>query len=146
MICHWIRKTLGITKKGSDVVYKFSDRSVQRMQGVHPDLIRCAEIALSYGEMDITVLKDGGVRTIERQKELKNSGASKTLNSKHLLQDDGFGYAIDLAPYPIDWNDIRRFEKLGKLMLKASKEVGINLKWGGEWRSFKDYPHFEIKS
>lgn len=95
--------------------------------------------------MDITVLPDGGVRTPERQAELVKKGASKTLISKHLPQKDGYGHAIDLAPYPVEWANIKRFKDLGALMKRAAKELGIEIEWGGDWKSFKDYPHYQLK-
>lgn len=96
--------------------------------------------------MDITVLPDGGVRTHERQAELVKKGVSKTLNSYHLKQSDGYGHAIDLAPYPVEWGNIQRFKDLGALMKRAAKELGIEIEWGGEiWPKFKDYPHYQLK-
>lgn len=127
------------------MAYRYGKTSKSRMKGVHPKLIECAELALSYGVMDLTVLPDGGLRTPERQMELVEKGASKTLHSKHLPQDDGYSHAIDLAPYPVDWSDIDRFVMYGTLMFRAAAEVGLILRWGGHWNSFKDYPHFEIK-
>jgi peptidoglycan L-alanyl-D-glutamate endopeptidase CwlK len=52
--------------------------------------------------------------------------------------------AIDIAPYPIDWKNIERFKELGALMKKIAAEKGIALRWGGDFKSFKDYPHFEL--
>lgn len=124
---------------------KWSPKSLERMKGVHPDLINVANKALSYQEMDITVLPDGGVRTPERQVELVAKGVSKTLNSKHLIQKDGFGHALDLAPYPIDWQDINKFKELIKLMKRAATELGVQIIAGGDWKSFRDYPHYELK-
>ena len=125
--------------------YSFGDTSKKRMEGVHPKLIECAELALSYGLIDMTILPDGGLRTLERQKEFVKSGASQTIKSKHVAQSDGYSHAIDLAPYPIDWNNIERFLLVATLMFKAAAELEINLCWGGHWKSFKDYPHFELE-
>lgn len=124
---------------------KWSRASLERRKGVHPDLISVSDKALSYGEMDITVLPDGGVRTPERQFELFNKGVSKTLNSYHLIQEDGYGHAIDLAPYPIDWKNIDRFRKLAKLMKRAAAELGIEIEHGGDWKHFKDWPHWQLR-
>lgn len=124
----------------------WSARSLKRRKGVHPDLLAVCDKALSYGLLDITVLPDGGVRTIEKQKELVAKGASKTLKSKHLIQKDGYGHAIDLAPYPIDWQDHLRFKDLSRLMKRAAKELGIEIEWGGDWQSFIDMPHYELRS
>lgn len=126
---------------------KWSRASLERRKGVHPDLISVCDKALSYGEMDIAVLPDGGVRTLEKQKELLAKGASKTMKSKHLKQRDGYGHAIDIAPYPIDWKNLERFKKLSKLMKRAARELGVDIEWGGECfgPKFFDGPHYQLK-
>jgi len=125
-------------------MYKFGETSKKRLEGVHPKLIYTAETALSYGVLDLTVVPYGGLRTIDDQKDLVARGASQTMRSKHLPQNDGYGHAVDLAPYPVDWLDIPRFVMAGSLMFRAAAEHGLILRWGGHWRNFKDYPHFEI--
>jgi peptidoglycan L-alanyl-D-glutamate endopeptidase CwlK len=52
--------------------------------------------------------------------------------------------AADLAPYPLDWNDTARFEALAKVVLACAKRLGVPLTWGGDWKRFKDFPHFEL--
>lgn len=94
---------------------------------------------------DIIVLE--GIRSPERQKQLVAEGKSKTMNSRHLTGD-----AVDLAPYPIDWNDKKRFEEMASHMLAASKLVGVRITWGGDWNEngrsddekFYDGPHFQL--
>lgn len=66
-------------------------RSLGRLEGVHPDLVRIVKTAASISDLDFTVLE--GLRTVERQKELVKQGASKTMKSRHLT-----GHAVDLAP------------------------------------------------
>ncbi len=114
------------------------------MKGVHPLLIKCAEKALSYGVLDATVVPYGGLRTLEDQKKLVARGASKTLNSLHREQSTGYGHAIDLAPYPVDWSDTSRFFMFATLMFRAAAELGIPLEWGGHWKTFKDFPHYQL--
>ncbi len=52
--------------------------------------------------------------------------------------------AVDLAPYPIDWNDLKRFHELAGRILEVAALLDIPLTWGGHWHSFKDYPHYEL--
>jgi peptidoglycan LD-endopeptidase CwlK len=99
---------------------------------------------LSYGIMDLTVPPYGGLRTIDDQRALVAKGASQTLNSLHRVQSTGFGHAIDLVPYPVNWDDVFRFALMGSLMFRAANEIGMPLEWGGHWRTFKDYPHFQL--
>lgn len=95
---------------------------------------------------DITVLE--GIRTAERQKMLVATGKSKTMNSRHLTGD-----AVDLAPYPIDWNDKKRFEQMATVILNTAKKMGVHVRWGGDWNEngrsddekFYDGPHFELR-
>lgn len=114
------------------------------MEGVHPILRKRAEKVLSYGIMDATVPPYGGLRTLDDQRKLVASGASLTLNSLHRKQETGFGHALDLIPYPVDWNNIERFNMLATLMFRAALEDGYPHEWGGHWKRFKDYPHHQL--
>lgn len=124
---------------------KLSSKSEVRLSQVHPDLQKVIREAFNTMPFDVTVLE--GLRSNERQAELFKSGASKVRRSKH--QD---GVAVDIAPYPIDWNDKNRFNEMAKHVLIASKSLGIPVRWGGDWNmngdwkdeSFYDGPHFEL--
>ena len=117
--------------------YVLGIRSRQRLSGVHPDLVAVVERAIQITEVDFTVLE--GLRSRERQKQLVAKGASKTMNSRHLT-----GHAVDLAPWPIDWNDLDRFRQVADAMKQASEELDVPVIWGGDWRTFYDGPHFEL--
>ena len=119
--------------------FVFGKRSENRLQGVHPHLVRVARRALEITTVDFSVIE--GVRSLSRQKELVARGASKTMNSRHLT-----GHAIDIAPYidgTIRW-DWPPFYELARAMKQAADEFGIDLEWGGDWVSFKDGPHFQL--
>lgn len=122
----------------------FSQASLSRLEGVHPKLVLVCQKALSYGILDITVTPDGGVRTPEKQQQLVGDGHSQTLQSKHLIQPDGFGHAVDLAPFPINFKDTKGFYLLATLMFRAAMELKTPIEWGGHWKSFKDYGHFQL--
>ena len=125
--------------------YSFGKTSLARQEGVHPLLRQCAERALSYGIMDLTVPPLGGKRTTDQQRGLVAAGVSQTLDSLHRIQKStSFGHAIDLLPYPVDWNNLTRFNMMASLMFRAANELDIPLEWGGHWKSFKDYPHFQL--
>lgn len=125
---------------------KLGSKSKERLSTVKPELQSVVKKAFETVPFDVTVLE--GIRTVERQKELVAKGASKTMNSKHITGD-----AVDLAPYPIDWDDKSRFNELSKHMLQAASELGIKIRWGGDWNmdgdwkdeSFYDGPHFELR-
>ena len=118
------------------MVYSLGTRSLQNLSGVHPDLIKVVKRAIEITEQDFTVLE--GIRSTERQRQLYKSGASKTMNSRHIT-----GHAVDLAPWPISW-DWARFYPIADAMKQAAKDVGVEIEWGGDWKSFKDGPHFEL--
>lgn len=137
---------------------QLSNKSLDNLKGVHPDLVSVVKQAIEMGVIDFSV--NEGIRSYERQKELVASGASKTILSKHRVQDDGFGHAVDLYPYPIDMKkvnagdarEISRFGLLAGVILAIAHQSGISLRWGGDWdkdgqtldSSFFDAPHFEI--
>jgi peptidoglycan L-alanyl-D-glutamate endopeptidase CwlK len=114
-------------------------RSRERLVGVHPDLIIVMATAIQRTEIDFAVIE--GVRTLKRQKELLAAGASKTLKSRHLT-----GHAVDIAPWvhgEIRW-DWPLYNTLSKTVKQAAKDCGIHIEWGGDWKSFKDGPHWQL--
>lgn len=120
----------------------FSARSLRNLVGVHPDLIRVVGLGMNLYPHDMTVIE--GLRTLARQKELVAQGASQTLNSRHLK-----GFAVDLLPIDpatgkgtYDW---KFYHPLGDAIKAAAKELDIEVDWGGDWKSFKDGPHFELR-
>jgi peptidoglycan L-alanyl-D-glutamate endopeptidase CwlK len=141
-------------------MFTFSERSLNNLKGVHPKLVAVVHRALELTPIDFTVLE--GVRSQARQDELWAQGRTKPgqvvtwvqTSGTHGIQGDGYGHAVDLAPYPIDWNDHGRFDALANIMFAAAKEIGVTLRWGGNWdmdsviheRGESDSPHFELLS
>lgn len=120
-------------------MYSLGVRSKARLKGVHPDLVKVVERAIQLTTVDFTVLE--GVRDAVRQKKLVESGASQTLNSRHLT-----GHAVDLGAWvddQVDWS-WPLYAKINAAMQEASKLVGVPIEWGGNWRTFKDGPHFQL--
>jgi peptidoglycan L-alanyl-D-glutamate endopeptidase CwlK len=117
----------------------FSQRSEGNLNGIHPDLIKVARRALELSVVDFGVIE--GLRTMERQRQLVREGASQTLKSRHLT-----GYAIDVAAYigkDISW-DWKYYEQISSAFKKASSELKIPIEWGGDWKTLKDGPHFQL--
>ncbi len=52
--------------------------------------------------------------------------------------------AVDVVPYPVDWEDIQRFEVLAVMTKEVAARLGIKVRWGGDWVNFRDYPHWEL--
>lgn len=111
-------------------MFYFSQKSKQRLNGVHPDLVKVVNLALKKSKVDFTVLE--GLRTLARQRVLVRQGASQTLNSNHRVQKTGYGHAVDLIPYPVSWN-ITEFYPFVEAMREAAKELNVKVRWGGSW-------------
>ncbi len=122
----------------------FGKRSKQRLKGVDTKLVNVLNELVKI--MDVTIIE--GLRSQERQDELVAKGASKTRYSKHIQ-----GKAVDLAPYPIDWEDRERFHYMGGMVRGIGQQLNVNIRWGGDWdsdgeikdNSFDDLVHVEIK-
>ncbi len=111
-------------------------KSKSKLEGVHPDLVAVVELAIKNTEQDFSVIE--GLRSIERQGERVAKGKSTTMNSRHLT-----GHAVDLVPYPVSWDWVY-FYPIADAMKDAARELGVELDWGGDWKSFPDGPHFEL--
>jgi len=123
------------------MTYVLGTKSLQHLQGVHPKLDAVVRLAISQSAQDFTVQE--GLRSSARQRLLVASGASKTLDSKHLEQPDGFGHAVDLVPW-IDgtprweWGPIYH---IAAAMREAAIICATPIVWGGVWdRRLNDLP------
>lgn len=106
----------------------------------------CSLVISNY---DFTILE--GHRSNERQDELFRQGKSKLRagESKHNASPS---LAVDVAPWPIDWENHKRFYLLAGFFFQAAAELDIQLRWGGDWdgdwvhtdQSFHDLPHLEV--
>lgn len=126
------------------MTFKLGPTSLLRLQQVHPDLVKLVERAIVVSTIDFTVLE--GARTKERQAELLKAGATTTLNSRHIPGADGFARAVDLGALvggKVRW-DWPLYFKIADAMKLAAKELDIPLEWGGDWKKFKDGPHFQL--
>jgi len=114
-------------------------RSIKRLANVHPDLVRVVRAAAMRSNLDFCVLE--GLRTLDRQKELLAQGATTTLKSRHLT-----GHAVDLAAMSggeIRW-DWPLYHKLAVIIKAAAAAEKVKIEWGGDWRKFKDGPHWQL--
>ena len=96
---------------------RYGRRSRERLKGVNAKLVNVLNELIKI--MDVTIIE--GVRSKERQEELLKKGATKVKYSKHME-----GKAVDLAPYPIDWEDRERFHYMGGCLLYTSIPMGLN--------------------
>ena len=148
-------------------MYKLSNRSLDRLGGVDDRLVEVVKAAIQETEVDFGVIQ--GLRTLEEQKKLFESGASQTMKSKHLD-----GLAVDLMAYVGgrgSW-ELNVYDEIADAMKWAADDVGVPIRWGAAWhiadirdwdgtmedamndyidtrraegrRPFIDAPHFEI--
>lgn len=121
------------------MTFKLSERSLRKLEGVHDDLVKVVKRAIEITEVDFAVTE--GLRTKKRQEELVKAGASKTMKSRHLT-----GHAVDLAAVvgsEIRW-DWSLYPKIANAVKKAAYELDVPIEWGGDWKTFKDGPHFQL--
>ena len=158
-----IASFIGMQDKQEESVskYKLSERSLNNLKGVDERLVKVVKRAIEITEQDFVVIE--GLRTKEQM--MINYGKGRTASelavhgipasyakpneAKVTWLNDPFasnhakGLAVDIVPYPVDWNDISKFKKINEAMQASAKEFGIKLSYGGDWKN-KDYPHWEL--
>ena len=116
-----------------------TDRTEDKLKGVHPDLVAVIHaVRTKFPNMFIVT---EGMRTLEKQKLLFASGATTTLNSRHLT-----GHAVDVAALvdgEIRW-DWPLYKKIADVIKAEAVAQKISIQWGGDWKTFKDGPHFQL--
>jgi peptidoglycan L-alanyl-D-glutamate endopeptidase CwlK len=127
---------------------RFGKRSISRLKTCDQKLQELFYEVVKH--FDCSIIE--GHRGEERQNKAFADGNSKVKypNGKH---NQNPSVAVDVAPYPIDWSDRDRFHYFGGFVLGVAKEMGMNIRWGGDWNQdtqtkdnkFDDLVHFEIK-
>jgi peptidoglycan L-alanyl-D-glutamate endopeptidase CwlK len=135
-----------------------SPRDRKRLSGLHPDLVAVVERAAELDLVAFMVLE--GIRSPKRHAALLAAGASQTARSRHLVAPDGWAYAVDLGglvPFEdadgdgqdddgihgLRW-DWPLYRRLAEVVKVAADEIDVAIEWGGDWRRFKDGPHFQL--
>jgi peptidoglycan L-alanyl-D-glutamate endopeptidase CwlK len=121
------------------MTFALSQRSKDRLKGVHPDLVKVIEEAIKESPLDFSISE--GLRTKERQKVLFDSGKSQTMNSRHIT-----GHAIDFAVIKdgeVTW-DFKYYQLVADHIKAVAKALDVPIIWGGDWKSFRDGPHVEL--
>ena len=152
---------------------KYGKSSLEKIGTCHPDLITVLLEAERISPIDLTVIE--GIRSAARQRRLYDQGRTEpgkivthvdgfSRRSKHQAvhrlslepvidgNSDAVSLAVDIGPYPLDWNDAFGFGVVYAVMLQAAANVGVRIKSGADWDSdgdrsdqrFNDYPHFEL--
>lgn len=120
-------------------MYNFSKTSIEKLQTVDTRLQELFKKAIINSPYDFCITE--GIRNLEKQKEYVAKGVSKTLNSKHLT-----GKAVDIAVIvnnKITW-EWKYYKEVADHIKAVAEEFGLKITWGGDWKTFKDGPHFQL--
>lgn len=133
------------------MTFVLGKRSLSKLEGVHPALERVVKRAITMTMVDFAVLE--GVRTHERQMKLFAVGATSTMNSRHIPNtpkhnpDLGpVSHAVDLGAWvdgELRW-DWPLYNNIANAVKMAALDEDVKVDWGGDWRSFRDGPHFQL--
>lgn len=115
---------------------------------LHPDLAKVVRKAAAiWPYKDQVFFITCSLRTVAEQKKLVAAGASKTMRSRHLPgKTNGKAHAVDLAiklGKTVKW-DWPLYVQMAKVLKDAAKAVNVPIEWGGDWRSFRDGPHYQL--
>lgn len=124
--------------------FHLSKSSLRNLDGVHPELVDVVKLAIQLTKIDFGIPSTGGYRTASQQNELyrakKSNADGFDKKSKHQI-----GKAVDVFAYvdgQASWDE-RHLAMVACAMLEAANRLGVNLRWGGHFKSFVDMPHFE---
>lgn len=109
-------------------MFKFSQRSLNRLEGVKPELVAVANRAIEITTVDFGITE--GLRTVERQKQLVAQGRSQTMKSRHITGD-----AVDVAAYmngEVCW-ELAVYDNIADAFAQAGRELGVGVLWGAAW-------------
>ena len=128
---------------------RFGKTSRSRLKTCHEDLQKVFNEVIKH--VDCSILC--GHRGEEAQNAAVASGHSRARYPKG-RHNKKPSLAVDVAPYPVDWDDYERFTLFAGFVLGIAKSMGIGLIWGNDWNgdfntkdtTLRDYPHFELKS
>lgn len=129
---------------------ELTKRSETNLAKVHPDLVRVVRRAARLvTDPTLGFVITCGIRTLAQQRELMRIGATRTMNSRHLPgRRNGLSHAVDIAVMhngKIKW-DWPLYADMAKVFKQAARDVGVPIEWGGDWKTFKDGPHFQLPS
>ena len=147
--------------------YMLSEASIEKMKGVHPNLIELKKKAIGDSPYDFKIVQ--GLRTAEYQNSLYQQGRTKpgkivtkldgySRKSNHQAKADGYGHAVDIAvcghydqngnyvKYTTDAEmfDNKKLVEISRHVKAVAKEMGMEIVWGGDWKTLYDTPHYEL--
>ncbi len=124
---------------------KLTPADAAKLKKAHPDLVKVVRRAAEITKMPFKIGE--AARSVEQQRKNIAAGVSQTMNSRHIVSKDGLARAVDLLAMPdgskVTWS-WPPYHELATAMKQAAKDVKVPIEWGGDWKSFKDGPHFQL--
>jgi peptidoglycan L-alanyl-D-glutamate endopeptidase CwlK len=125
--------------------FTLGPKSLSRLVGVHPDLVRMVQLAITLSAVDFAVLPS--VRTQAQEAEEVKEHKSTTMHSRHLPNLQGYSCAVDLGAWvggKLTWEPVTIYASIWQAMQSAADQLQLPIEWGGAWVTFKDYDHFQL--
>lgn len=122
-------------------MFKYSKKSLKFLYTCDEKLIRLFSEALKTSPMDISIL--AGYRGSKEQNLLQAEGHSQLIYPRSMHNKEP-SLAVDVIPFPVQWEKIERFRILSYHIKIVAWKLDIKIDWGGDWKNFKDYPHWQL--
>jgi len=130
-------------------MFKYGKTSTKRLESCDPKLQELMHEVLKRSGQDVSILCGHRGEEAQNLAFMEKKSKVKFPNSNHNSYPSK---AVDIAPYPIDWDNILGFKELAFLVLEVAEDLDIEVRWGGDWdrdgdlkdQTFNDYPHFEL--
>lgn len=119
-------------------------RSQASLAHVHPDLVRVVTRAYAETRQPFEVIQ--GLRTLAEERANVAKGTSQTLHSRHLPNAEGLACAVDVAAIDeghISWSALL-YKPIAAAMKAVANELDVPIEWGGDWKTLKDWGHFQL--
>lgn len=125
------------------MIYRLGRASNQHLEGGKPDIVAVVRRAIQITQVDFSVVDC--LRTVAEQRENIKNGVSWTMDSRHMPDQDGLAFAVDIYPYHEGKTQHRPwlYRKIAKAMFRAAIELGVDIEWGGFWKG-PDMPHWQL--
>jgi len=127
------------------MTFALGQHSIDKLVGVHPDLVAVVKLANTISKVDFSVVQ--GLRSASDEADMVKKHASTTMHSRHLAGKSGFACAVDCAAFvngQIAWEPLALYAQINDAMQAAAKALRVPVAWGGAWAKFKDFDHWEL--
>ena len=114
--------------------------SLRNLRTCHEDLQKLVYEVIQVRDIKVTAGYRG-----EKEQNACFANHTSMLKYPQSLHNKEPSLAVDIVPYPELWDSPQAFMELSVIIKDAAKKLGISIQWGGDWKKFKDLPHWELK-